>query len=104
MAKRGSLDDFKAKKPGAEAADVPVLETVVVEPVTDTPASKAALVGHTLRLTPDAWRQPKFLCVDQPLETPRPPPAPPPWLRPVFVFSAGPLVLPVSPLGCRISH
>ena len=71
MAKRKSLDDFKATKPGAEAADVPVLETVAVEPVTDAPASKAALVGQTLRLTPDAWRQLKFLCVDQSIETRR---------------------------------
>jgi hypothetical protein len=54
VAKRASLSNFTAEKPGAQ----------VPEPSLP-PTSKERPRGQTLRLTPDAWRQLKMLAVEQ---------------------------------------
>jgi hypothetical protein len=55
MAKRASLTDFAAKKPGAgEAAASP-----------QAAGPKDDRKGQTLRLTPAAWRQLKTLAMDK---------------------------------------
>ncbi|MBO1081845.1 ribbon-helix-helix domain-containing protein [Roseomonas haemaphysalidis] len=57
MAKRASLTDFAAKKPGAE----PEQEATATAPA----AAKDDRKGQTLRLTPAAWRQLKTLAMDR---------------------------------------
>jgi hypothetical protein len=58
MAKRATLTDFAAKKPGSE----PEAEAA---PVASTTAAKDDRKGQTLRLTPAAWRQLKMLAMDR---------------------------------------
>jgi hypothetical protein len=54
MAKRGSLSDFTAEKPGAAQARK-------VEPA----AGDEKRRGQTLRLTPEAWRQLKTMALER---------------------------------------
>jgi hypothetical protein len=56
MAKRATLTDFAAKKPGAEPD---------VEAAPAPAAVKDDRKGQTLRLTPAAWRQLKMLAMDR---------------------------------------
>lgn len=53
VAKRASLSDFTADKPGAPQA------------VETAPTAKEKPRGQTLRLTPEAWRQLKLLAVER---------------------------------------
>lgn len=61
MTKRASLSAFTAKKPGSDTQSRSAEES----PQSVQAGAMQKRKGQTLRLTPDAWKQLKFLAIEQ---------------------------------------